>query len=293
MHVAHTRPEGLERGRVADSGRQRKERALHEAHETLKRCTLVSVQGVNLVENGVLELETTEHLGVIVLAHDLNTHQAANLGESGLERGGGADHHLRLTRGLLGAVAEQVGTKSDLSRHELLEHGGHLPHEGLGGHDEQNTAAAAGHGGDLDGHVGGNHGLTRRGRGTHDSTELLVDHFEHTALPVIELEGAVEARERRETVVHLDELKLNHVTLLAVLLFLTKRQRLLDVLAVLVTELALLAEHDLLHLFLLVLLLVLLVLLVFLGVLLSLDLLHGTAERFARLQSPENLEGGG
>ena len=35
---------------------------------------------------------------------------------------------------------------------------------------------------------------------------LRVDHLEHAALPVVELECAVEARKRRETVVHLDEL---------------------------------------------------------------------------------------
>mmetsp|Transcript_24451 Transcript_24451/g.45941 ORF Transcript_24451/g.45941 Transcript_24451/m.45941 type:complete len:911 (+) Transcript_24451:1662-4394(+) len=290
---------------VSNGGGKGKDRAPREADDALERVSLGPVEGVDLVEDHVLEIEAAVEHDTLALGvgHHFLSGAAPRLGEGELERLGSADIDLRPVLGPDLLEGDAVRADGDIALEELGVGGCDLPHQDLGGKDEEDgTPFALTVHALLGAGVGGEQSLSRGGRGAHDGGLVLIDGGEDVALPGLELELAVVAGEGGQAIVHLVHLELDDVVLLLVLLHELPR----GLEGVLVPERLVVVEglenlgvgaegRDLvLHLLPLLLLLVLLLVLVLLAVLpFLLRLLQFLLEGLAKVLVPRNLLVGG
>ena len=196
-------------GGIADSSTEGEAGAVAGLDDALEGVSLGTVEGMDLVQNKVVELAVStveDHELLLSLGHFL-TGDATSLGNATFEGKGSADVHLSITGNFL--EGDLIRADGNVATEELVVRGGNLPHEYLTGQDEENGAL-----GKLTG-VSTEQGLTGGGGSANDGRGTVVNGLQDAALPGLELELAVVPGQRGETVGHIGELEGDEIILAA------------------------------------------------------------------------------
>ena len=196
-------------GGIADGSTEGEAGAVAGLDDALEGVSLGTVEGMDLVENKVVELAVStveDHELLLSLGHFL-TGDATGLGNAAFEGKRSADVHLSITGDFL--EGNLIRADGNVATEKLVVRGGNLPHEDLAGQDEENGSLGA-----LTG-VSTEQGLTGGGGSANDGRGTVVNGLQDAALPRLELELAVVPGQRGETVGHVGELEGDEIVLAA------------------------------------------------------------------------------